>query len=113
MNLPLRGLRVLDLTHGAPEACGRYLADLGADVVLVEPPGGTIGRADPISFGLRNANKRGVVVDPADPADVARLIALAGEADLVLESLPQALADSTGITPQAVSYTHLTLPTKA
>jgi crotonobetainyl-CoA:carnitine CoA-transferase CaiB-like acyl-CoA transferase len=106
MNLPLRGLRVLDLTHGAPEACGRYLADLGADVVLVEPPGGTIGRADPIAFGLRNANKRGVVVDPADPADVARLIALAGEADLVLESLPQALADSTGITPEALLTAH-------
>ncbi len=109
MSLPLRGLRVLDLTHGAAEGCGRYLADLGADVVLVEPPGGTIGRADPITFGLRNANKRGVVFDPADPADMDRLLALAGEADIVLESLPRALATSTGITPEAVLAAHPTL----
>jgi crotonobetainyl-CoA:carnitine CoA-transferase CaiB-like acyl-CoA transferase len=104
--LPLRGLRVLDLTHGAAESCGRYLADLGADVVLVEPPGGTVGRADPITFGLRNANKRGIVIDPADPAAVARLVALAGEADIVVESLPRALATSTGITPEALLARH-------
>jgi crotonobetainyl-CoA:carnitine CoA-transferase CaiB-like acyl-CoA transferase len=106
MSLPLRGLRVLDLTHGAPEACGRYLADLGAEVVLVEPPGGTIGRGDPISFGLRNANKRGVVFDPADADDVDRLLALAGEVDIVLESLPRELAESTGITPEALLAAH-------
>ena len=106
MTLPLRGIRVLDLTHGDAESCGRYLADLGADVVLVEPPGGTIGRGDPISFGLRNANKRGVVFDPADAADLERLVALAGEADIVLESLPRKLAESTGITPEALLAAH-------
>jgi crotonobetainyl-CoA:carnitine CoA-transferase CaiB-like acyl-CoA transferase len=106
VNLPLRGLRVLDLTHGAAESTGRYLADLGADVVLVEPPGGTIGRADPVLFGLRNANKRGMVVDPADPADVQRLVDLAGRADIVLESLPRELAASTGITPEALLAAH-------
>lgn len=102
MNLPLQGLRVLDLTHGAAEACGRYLADLGADVVLVEPPGGTVGRADLIGFGLRNVNKRGVVFDPSAAADMDRLLALAGEVDIVLESLPRELATSTGITPEAM-----------
>ncbi len=106
MSLPLQGLRVLDLTHGAAEACGRYLADLGADVVLVEPPGGTIGRADPIGFGLRNANKRGVVFDPADAGDVDRLLALTGRVDIVLESLPRELAASTGITPEALLAAH-------
>lgn len=109
MSLPLRGLRVLDLTHGAPQSCGRYLADLGADVVLVEPPGGTIDRGDPIGFGLRNANKRGIVVDPAAAAEIARLVALAGEADIVLESLPRALAESTGLTPEALLAAHPTL----
>ena len=57
-------------------------------------------------FGLRNANKRGVVFDPADPADIDRLLALAGEADIVLESLPRALATSTGITPEALLAAH-------
>ncbi|HUR72777.1 MAG TPA: CoA transferase [Sporichthya sp.] len=106
MTLPLQGLRVLDLTHGAAEACGRYLADLGANVVLVEPPGGSIGRADMIGFGLRNANKRGVVFDPTDAADIRRLRSLAGEVDIVLESLPRAFATSTGITPEALLAAH-------
>ena len=37
MELPLARLRVLDLTEGDAQYCGRYLADLGAQVVLVEP----------------------------------------------------------------------------
>lgn len=37
--LPLDGLRILDLSHGVAQSCGRYLADLGAEVVRVEPPG--------------------------------------------------------------------------
>ena len=41
--LPLRGLPILDLTEGAAQSCGRYLADLGAQVILVEPPGGSAG----------------------------------------------------------------------
>jgi crotonobetainyl-CoA:carnitine CoA-transferase CaiB-like acyl-CoA transferase len=85
-SLPLQGLRVLDLTHGAAESCGRYLSDLGADVVLVEPSGGSTGRSDPISFGLRNANKRSVVLDTEESAGRERLLALAGEVDIVLES---------------------------
>ncbi|MBA3743511.1 MAG: CoA transferase [Sporichthya sp.] len=109
LSLPLAGLRVLDLTHGAAEACGRYLADLGADVVLVEPPGGSAGRVDAIGFGLRNANKRGIVLDPDDAGVLARLVDLAGEVDIVVESLPRPLAESTGITPQALQAAHPTL----
>jgi crotonobetainyl-CoA:carnitine CoA-transferase CaiB-like acyl-CoA transferase len=44
MSLPLAGIRVLDLTEGTGELCGRLLADLGADVLLVEPPGGAASR---------------------------------------------------------------------
>ena len=44
MDLPLTSLRVLDLTEGDAQYCGRYLADLGAQVVLVEPDGGSAGR---------------------------------------------------------------------
>ena len=45
--LPLDGVRVLDLTDGAGAMSGRLLADLGADVVLVEPPGGARARSAP------------------------------------------------------------------
>lgn len=43
-SLPLDGVRVLDLTDGTGAMCGRLLADLGADVVLVEPPDGAAAR---------------------------------------------------------------------
>jgi crotonobetainyl-CoA:carnitine CoA-transferase CaiB-like acyl-CoA transferase len=89
----LAGLRVVDLCHGAADAVTRLLADLGADVVKVEPPGGTAGRAElptlngvSIPFALHNANKRSVVLDPIDESDRRRLIELAGQADIVVDS---------------------------
>lgn len=105
-HLPLRGLRVLDLTTAAAQSCGRYLADLGADVVLVEPPGGSAERADQIGFGLRNANKRGIVLDLAETAGRDRLFALAGEVDLVLSALRRAEEQSTGVSPEALLEAH-------
>lgn len=87
--LPLDGMRVLDLADGRLQGVGRLLADLGADVVRVEPPGGSADRqggvADSgaqLTFAVRNANKRSVVVDPESGA--ARLSELVAVADLVL-----------------------------
>ena len=67
---PLSGLRVIDLTDGKAEMCGRYLADLGAEVIMVEPPGGAGSRSLPpfagqhsLYFATHNANKRSVVLD--------------------------------------------------
>jgi Predicted acyl-CoA transferases/carnitine dehydratase len=42
---PLEGVRVIDMAEGKAEMCGRFLADLGADVIRVEPPGGAPSRA--------------------------------------------------------------------
>jgi crotonobetainyl-CoA:carnitine CoA-transferase CaiB-like acyl-CoA transferase len=61
--LPLEGVRVLDRTIGVGELCGRLLADLGADVVKLEPAGGSPARTDPpegLWWAYRNWNKRGV-----------------------------------------------------
>ncbi|MCW0215415.1 MAG: CoA transferase [Pseudonocardia sp.] len=77
-------MRVLDLTDERGLLAGRMLADLGADVVAVEPSGGSTARRraprDPgtgesFLWTAFAANKRGVVLD--DPADVARLAAAA------------------------------------
>src|SRR4051812_46246886 len=57
---PLAGVRVIDEADGP---CGRFLADLGADVIRVEPPGGGAERARPLRFALDNAGKRGVVAE--------------------------------------------------
>ena len=71
----LAGLRVLDLAELEGHYVGRLLADMGADVIKVEPPGGDPARnRSPFAGGIRdperslvfanfNANKRGIVVD--------------------------------------------------
>jgi len=89
--LPLRGYRVVDLTVERGELCARLLADLGADVVKVEAPGGSPARRIPPCHGgvglfwaLRNAGKRGVVLDL--PAERARLDALLATSDVVVLS---------------------------
>jgi crotonobetainyl-CoA:carnitine CoA-transferase CaiB-like acyl-CoA transferase len=89
----LAGLRVLDLCDGRADTVTRLLADLGADVLKVEPPGGsptrrqlpTVGGVS-IPFALHNANKRTVMLDPAGESDRNRLIALAAEADIVIDT---------------------------
>ena len=64
--LPLDRLRVLDRTVAVGELCGRILADLGADVVKVEPAGGSPARSlgpRGLGWAYRNWNKRGVTDD--------------------------------------------------
>lgn len=97
----LESVRVLDLAGGAADAVTRLLADLGADVLKVEPPGGSPCRTQPpllagvsIPFALHNANKRSVVLDGADEADRRRFFELAGTADILVDSgIPGQTAD--------------------
>ncbi|GFG48779.1 putative CoA-transferase [Mycolicibacterium agri] len=86
----LAGLRVLDLCDGEADAVTRLFADLGAEVIKVQPPGGSASRRRlpavagvSVPFTLDNANKRGCVLDPG--ADRDRLLALAADADIVVD----------------------------
>ncbi|CAN5521318.1 CoA transferase [soil metagenome] len=92
---PLKGLRVLDLTQFLSGPYGTMiLADLGADVIKVEPPSGELSRTIPPHFVGSdsayylsvNRNKRSVVADlkSAEGLDLVR--ALAGKADIVMEN---------------------------
>jgi crotonobetainyl-CoA:carnitine CoA-transferase CaiB-like acyl-CoA transferase len=92
---PLAGMRVLDLADEKGELCGRLLADLGADVIRGEPPAGALSRTLPpftpggeasLHFAVRNAGKRGAVIDLATAAGRARLHALLADADVLVES---------------------------
>lgn len=82
MNRPLEGIRIVEIGHMlAGPYCGLLLADLGADVIKIEPPDGDIGRR--ISphqigphnayFGSLNRNKKSVVLDLASPEGNAAL----------------------------------------
>lgn len=93
VSLPLSGVRVVDFTDGPAAFAGRFLADLGADVVLVEPPEGVNSRrAQPqhdghgLGFATAHANKRGVVIDVNTEAGRSQLLTLTDSADIFLES---------------------------
>jgi crotonobetainyl-CoA:carnitine CoA-transferase CaiB-like acyl-CoA transferase len=96
---PLHGVRVLDLADPLAEATGRVLADLGAEVVKVEPPGGCAARFLPpfvdgrehdpegsLFWRAWGLGKHSVVLDLHDPADRARFTDLVRTADVLVES---------------------------
>ncbi|MCH7868391.1 MAG: CoA transferase [Myxococcales bacterium] len=91
---PLSGVRVVDLADEKGELCGRILADLGAEVIRVEPPEGAFSRTlspfapdgTSLYFAVRNMGKRGVVIDLDTESGRERLDALVSEADVLVES---------------------------
>jgi crotonobetainyl-CoA:carnitine CoA-transferase CaiB-like acyl-CoA transferase len=101
---------VLEIGHytTAP-AASRQLAALGAEVIKLEPPGGEAVRHWPpmkgdraVFFSFQNADKRSLVLDIAEPSDLARLKALIAGCDVLIENMrPGALARK-GLTPEAL-----------
>jgi crotonobetainyl-CoA:carnitine CoA-transferase CaiB-like acyl-CoA transferase len=84
MRQALSDIRVVEVGTGvAATWCGKVFADLGADVVKVEPPGGDRLRSDLGAFVHLNTNKRSAVIEFATSA-AASLWGLIGEADLVI-----------------------------
>jgi len=85
----MAGLRILDLSRLLPGGFATVLmADLGADVIKVESPGGgDYGRlVDPVTFAALNRNKRSVVLDLRDAAGHETLLRLVERCDAVVES---------------------------
>lgn len=92
------GIRVLDLSDEQGQMCGMMLADLGADVVCIEPPGGSNARCfGPFADGVRDTetslywwsyarNKRSAVIDLESASGRDQLRALAAKADIVIET---------------------------
>lgn len=104
------GYRVLDLSDERGQLAGQVLADLGADVILVEPPGGSSSRAvgpfasgddgDPersLWFWSYNRAKRSVVIDITQPDGRDQLLALAATADAIITSAEPGYMESLGL----------------
>jgi formyl-CoA transferase len=100
--LPLDGIRVVEFTHMVMgPTCGMILADLGAEVIKVEPPGGDKTRKLPgLGIGFFrsfNRNKKSVVVDIQSDAGRATARELIGTSDVVLENFRPGLMASLGL----------------
>lgn len=103
---PLDGLRVLDFTRVlSGPYCTALLADLGADILKIEPPQGDDYRhigpfyrdGSSALFETVNRGKRSVVLDLSDPAHRDLALDLAAEADVLVENFRPGVADKLGI----------------
>ncbi len=112
----LSGYRVLDLSDHRGQLAGQILADLGAEVILVEPPGGSPARevgpfgagheGDPdrsLWFWAYNRGKRSVVLDLDSDAGRDELRRLARHADLLIESEAPGVMAARGLGPDDLS----------
>ncbi|NEB13113.1 CoA transferase [Streptomyces coelicoflavus] len=96
---PLAGVRVVELAGIGPGPfAAMLLADLGADVVRVDRPGGPGLGIDP-ARDVTNRNKRSVVVDLKAPDGPARVLDLAERADVLIEGYRPGVAERLGVGP--------------
>ena len=90
----LAGVRIIDSALLGPNAVGMHLADLGAEVIKVESPGGDDTRTwmPPVRDGVStyylgiNRNKRSIALDLKKPEDLDVAQRLAGRADVMIEN---------------------------
>lgn len=112
--LPLAGIRVVEIAlFTAGPLGGRYLTDLGAEVIKVEQPGGETGRIWQPNFGgvsgyfsTYNAGKRSVILDLQAEADKAALEDLIGSSDVLLQNLKAGALERLGFGPAATRERH-------
>jgi alpha-methylacyl-CoA racemase len=98
---PLRGLRVLELAGIGPAPfCGMFLADLGADVVRVDRPGGGVTAVD-YRLDLLNRGKRSIALDLKEPAGRDTALRLVERADVLIEGFRPGVAERIGLGPDA------------
>jgi alpha-methylacyl-CoA racemase len=98
---PLSGLRVLELPSIGPAPFATMLlADLGADVVRVDRPGGQQLQVVPPEQDLLGRGKRSLLLDLKSPAGLDTVLALVERADLLVEGFRPGVAERLGIGPE-------------
>jgi crotonobetainyl-CoA:carnitine CoA-transferase CaiB-like acyl-CoA transferase len=109
--LPLEGVRVVEMTHMVMgPTCGMILAQLGAEVIKVEPPPGdktrSLGGMGTAFFPLFNRGKKSVVLDLATAADRDIMQRLLAGADVFLENFRDGLLDKQGLGAEELRSRH-------
>src|SRR6201991_2373729 len=112
--LPLAGVRVVEMTHMVMgPTCGMVLAQLGAEVIKVEPPAGdktrSLGGMGTSFFPLFNRGKRSVVLDFAKAEDRETMHLLLASAAVFLENFRDGALEKQGLGPEELrqKYPHL------
>jgi len=105
--LPLAGIRVVEFTHMVMgPTCGMILADLGAEVIKIEPLAGDNTRrllgSGAGFFALFNRNKKSLAVDAKDPRGLEIVLKLVADADVFSENFKSGTMDKLGLGPAAL-----------
>jgi crotonobetainyl-CoA:carnitine CoA-transferase CaiB-like acyl-CoA transferase len=115
---PLAGLRVLEVADEKGQFCGKLMADLGADVLKIEPPGGQSSRAvgpflddiphrdRSLSFWHYNTSKRGITLNLEAPDGKGLFRRLVCTADILLETYPPGYLPSLGLGYEELARLH-------
>jgi benzylsuccinate CoA-transferase BbsE subunit len=115
---PLAGLRVLELADEKGQLCGKLMADLGADVIKIEPPGGQPTRMvgpflhdvphpeRSLSFWHYNTSKRGITLNLEQREGQDLFRRLVPTADIVLETYPPGYLPGLGLGYDTLSHLH-------
>ena len=110
MTAPLDGVRVLDFSIMlAGPYCARLLADVGADVIKIEPPEGDdmrlrapLREGHSAYFGQLNAGKRSLALDLKIPDSIKLIHRLVEQTDIVVENFRPGVMDRLGLGYQAL-----------
>jgi crotonobetainyl-CoA:carnitine CoA-transferase CaiB-like acyl-CoA transferase len=98
----LDGLRVVEIAGIGPAPfCGMLLADMGAEVTLVERAGGRAN--DPLDLGnnaIVNRGKRSLALDLKDPQAIAAVLLLIEQADVLIEGMRPGVMERLGLGPE-------------
>ncbi len=110
-NLPLSGVRVVEMTHMVMgPSCGMILAQLGAEIIKVEPPAGdktrSLGGMGVSFFPLFNRGKRSVVLDLAKAEDREMMDRLLASADVFLENFRDGALEKQGLGTEDLRRRH-------
>ncbi len=112
---PLTGLRVLDLADEKASFCTKLLADMGADVIKVERPGGDASRwmgpfweniphpEKSLSFWYNNTSKLGITLCLESKEGQGIFLRLASKADVVVEAFPPGYLSKIGLNYEVLS----------